>query len=200
MRAFAILLLIALGLAVYGCGNNNPPNAVETTTSGNWEATLTGGTGPAANLDFVINFSVTNTTGQSAVGLAISGFSFINAGACFQNGITATAQGGSATITTLSTGQVNGTMSLTINSLAPSTTPQGGNSLQLTADPSSGGGVAGTSNGTTATTGTLSNGVVWGVWNLSSTNSTNTGCGGTKALTGRFIMCQNATTCTIPGT
>lgn len=196
MRLLAILLLIGLGLAVYGCGYSPPANAVETTTSGNWEATLTGGRGAAADLDFVINFTVSNTTGQTAVGLAISGFSFINTGACFLNGLNTTSQGGSATITTLSTGQVNGTMSLTIISRAGPGTSQAGNGLTLTAQPPSGG-VAGTSNGTTGNIGTLSNGVVWGVWALTGS----TACtGGASQVNGTFIMCQNAATCTIPGT
>jgi hypothetical protein len=197
MRNVAFIILLALGLAVYGCGNNNPPNAVTTNTNGNWEALLSGGSGPSSQLDFVINFSVSNTTGETAQGLSITGFSFINNAECFLTGVTATTQGGSATITTQSTGQVTGSMSLTITSNAGSGTSQAGNVLQLTAQ-APGGGVSGTSNGTTSTTGTLSNGVVWGVWNLSSTDASNTSCGGTTPITGTFIMCQNAATCTIP--
>jgi hypothetical protein len=199
MRNVAFIILLALGLAVYGCGNN-PPNAVTTNTNGNWEALLSGGTGPSSQLDFVIDFSVSNTTGEAAQGLSITGFSFINNGLCFLTGVTATNQGGSATITTESTGQVTGSMSLTItsNAIEPAETTQVGNTLQLTADSSSGGGVSGTSNGTTYTTGTLSNGVAWGVWNLSSTNASNTNCGGTTPITGTFIMCQNSAACTIP--
>lgn len=201
MKKVAIPALLALLLLVCGCGSTSPPNAVTTTTSGNWEAQLTGGTGAAADLNFVINFSVTNTTGEPAQGLSISGFSFINNGPCFLTGITATRQGGSATITTLSTSQVTGSMSLTITSLAGSNTSQAGSVLQLTADPSSGGGVSGRSSGTTATSGTLSNGVVWGVWSLSSTVAANQAmCGSpTTPIQGDFIMCQNSTTCTIPG-
>ena len=199
MKKFAaILVLVALALFAYGC-SNPPPNAITTNTSGNWEAQLTGGTGAAADLNFVINFNVSFTTGQSAQPLSISGFSFINSGPCFLTGVTATDQGGSATITTLSTSQVTGSMSLTITSQATSGT-QAGNTLTLTATPSSGGGVSGTSSGTTATSGTLTEGVAWGVWNLSNTvTPSNTMCGGTTPITGTFIMCQNSTTCTIPG-
>lgn len=199
MKKVAIPALLALLLLVCGCGSTSPPNAVTTTTSGNWEAQLTGGTGAAADLNFVINFSVTNTTGEPAQGLSILGFSFINNGPCFLTGITATSQGGSATITTLSTSQVTGSMSLTITSNATSGT-QAGNTLQLTAQ-QPGGGVSGTSSGTTATSGTLSNGVVWGVWSLSSTVAANQAlCGSpTTPIQGDFIMCQNGATCTIPG-
>lgn len=197
MKKVAILILLALEFAVCGCGNNNPPNAVTTTTNGNWEAQLTGGTGPASQLNFVIDFSVTNTTGQNAQGLSITGFSFLNAGQCFLTGITATTQGGSATLTSQSTGQVTGSMSLTITSDAQTGTSQAGNVLQLTAQQPSGG-VNGTTNGTQTTNGTLSNGVAWGVWNLSSADASNTSCGGTTPIIGTFIMCQSTATCTIP--
>jgi hypothetical protein len=199
-KVAAIVVLLALAFLIYGCGSNNPPNAITTNTKGNWEALLSGGTGAAASLNFVINFSVSNTTGESAQGLSISGFSFINNGPCFLTGVTGTAQGGSATITTLSTSQVNGSMSLTISSNATSGT-QAGSVLQLTATPPAGG-VSGTSSGTPTSTGTLSNGIVWGVWNLSSSVAANQAmCGtpGPSAIMGDFIMCQNNTTCTIPG-
>ena len=201
MKKFAaIVVLLALALLVYGCGSNNPPNAITTNTSGNWEALLNGGTGAAAYLNFVINFNVSNTTGQSAQGLSISGFSFLNNGPCFLTGIRGTDQSGSATITTLSTSEVTGTMSLTVTSNATSGT-EAGSVLTLTATPP-GGGVSGTSSGTPTSTGTLSNGIVWGVWNLSSSVAANQAmCGtpGPSAITGDFVMCQNNTTCTIPG-
>lgn len=198
MKKVAILVLLALQLLMCGCASK-PPNAITTNTSGNWEANLTGGTGAAALLNFTINFSVSNTTGESAQGLSISGFSFINDGPCFLTGVSGTSQGGSATITTLSTSQVTGNMSLTITSNATSGT-QAGNTLQLTAQPP-GGGLSGTSSGTPSTTGTLSNGIVWGVWSLSSTVAANQAmCGShTTPIQGDFIMCQNNNSCTIPG-
>jgi hypothetical protein len=67
-----------------------------------------------------------------------------------------------------------------------SATPPG-NVLTLT------GNLTGTSNGTTGTTGTLSNGVVEGTWAL-------TGGQGDPSCTGggSFLMCQGAATCTVP--
>ncbi len=197
MKKVATAAMLALALVVCGCGSSAPPNAVTTNTSGNWEAQLTGGTGAAADLNFTINFSVSNTTGEAAQVLSISGFSFINDGPCFLTGVSGTSQAGSATITTLSTSQVQGGMSLTISSNATSGT-QEGNTLTLTAPPP--GGVGGMSSGTTATSGTLSNGVACGVWSLSSSVPANQAiCGSSMApITGNFVMCQNSTTCPCP--
>ena len=61
MKKVAILALLALELAVAGCGNSNTNSqGLNTTASGNWEAQLTGGTGPTSQLNFVTTFSVTN--------------------------------------------------------------------------------------------------------------------------------------------
>ena len=61
MKKLAILILLALEFAVCGCGNsNNSSNTTSTATSGNWEATLIGGTVEASKLNFVTAFSVTN--------------------------------------------------------------------------------------------------------------------------------------------
>ncbi len=196
MKKVVILVLLALLSLLCGCGKSNPPNAITTNTSGNWEAQLTGGTGAAADLNFVINFTVSNTTGESAQGLSISGFSFINDGPCFLTGVSATTQAGSATITTLSTSQVTGSMSMTITSNAASGTQQG-TVLTLTSVD----GVFGTSSGTTATSGTLSNGIVVGTWSLSSTVAANQAMCGTPTtapIQGSFIMCQNSATCVNP--
>jgi hypothetical protein len=66
MKKLAILILLALELAVCGCGNsNNSSNTTSTATSGNWEATLIGGTAEASKLNFVTAFSVTNARSPS---------------------------------------------------------------------------------------------------------------------------------------
>ena len=177
MKKLALLTLLALELAVCGCGNSTPSTTTSTTTSGNWEAQLTGGTGEASQLNFVTAFSVTNSgpLGNISVG-------FINAGKCFATGLNAETETGSATLTTNSTNQVTGTLTLTIQSITPA-----GNTLALT------GNLTGTSNGTTGTTGTLSNGVVAGIWQLTGGQG-DPSCTGT----GNFIMCQGAATCTVP--
>jgi hypothetical protein len=181
MKKLAILMLLALELAVGGCGTGPAPNVVNTTSSGFWEAQLIGGKGPASELNFVTAFSVEN------VGpLDVTSFSFINGGACFANGNNTSTQAGTASFTTnTSTGVVTGSMTFTVTSLSPA-----GNVLTLT---SPDGSLTGTSNGTTTTTGSLSNGVAVGSWTL-------TGGQGDASCTGQgtFIMCQGKNTCTTP--
>jgi hypothetical protein len=171
------LLVLALELAVCGCGNSTPSNTTNTTTSGQWEASLTGGTGEATKLGFVTQFSVTNTGP-----LTITGFGFFNNGACFAPGVNTENETGSASLVTGSTNQVTGTLTYTVTSISPP-----GNTLTLN------GNLTGTSNGTTTTTGTLSNGVVQGTWTL-------TGGAGDPSCTGdgTFLMCQGSNHCTAP--
>jgi len=176
MKKLAILILLALELAVCGCGTTSPSNQVNTQTSGNWEVQLTGGTAEASKLNFVTAFSVTNTGP-----LDITGFSFINAGVCFANGVNTSTETGTATLVTGSTDQVTGTLNFTVTSITPA-----GNTLALT------GNLTGTSNGTTGTTGTLSNGVVSGSWQLTG-GAGDSSCAGT----GTFVMCQGTSTCTV---
>lgn len=182
MKKFAILAMLALQLAVAGCGNT-PTNTVTTTTSGNWEAQLIGGTGPTSQLNFVVSFNVTDTTGTANEPLDITGIGFFNAGQCFANGNNATTESGTATLVTNSAGQVTGTLKMIITS---STT---GSVLTLN------GNVTGNSNGTTTTTGTLTNGVVTGNWTISAGASA-PGCVTPSNPT--FVMCQGTSTCTIP--
>jgi hypothetical protein len=177
MKKFALLILLALELAVCGCANNSPNTTVNTTTSGSWEVQMTGGTGEASQLNFVTTFSVLNSGP-----LTITGFSFFNTGKCFGNTVGAETETGSTTLTTSSTNTVTGPFTFTVTSATPP-----GNVLTLT------GNLTGTSNGTTGTTGTLSNGVVEGTWAL-------TGGQGDPSCTGggSFLMCQGAATCTVP--
>ena len=179
MKKLAMLALLAVGLAVCGCGNSTPKNSNTTTAGGSWEALLSGGTGAASQLNFVTTFTVTDTTGVSNQPLDITGFSFFNDGACFANGVGTSTETGTATLNTSGTNSVTGTLNFTVTSVTP-----GGNTLSLT------GNLTGTSNGTTTTTGTLSSGVVSGTWNLTGGQ----GCTGG----GTFIMCQGANTCTVP--
>ncbi len=182
MKKLAILFVLALELAVCGCGSNTPASTTTTTsTSGFWEAQLTGGTGQDSLLNFTVSFSV-NNTGP----LDITGFSFINAGSCFETGLNAETESGSTTLTTGSTGQVTGPFNLTITSATTGTV------LTLT------GNLTGTSNGTTTTTGTLSSGVVVGTWTLSPGSSADPSCTSVSANT-TFLMCQGAATCTATG-
>ena len=177
MKKLALLVLLALEISVCGCGNSTTPSTTpNTSTSGNWEVQFTGGTAEASKLDFVTAFSVTNSGS-----LTITGFSFINAGKCFANGVNGSTQSGSATLVTSSTNAVTGTLTFTVQSVTPA-----GNTLTLN------GNLTGTSNGTTGTTGTLSNGVVSGTWTLTGGQGDPSCAGG-----GSFLMCQGTTTCTV---
>ncbi|MGA2099940.1 MAG: hypothetical protein ABSG34_02500 [Candidatus Sulfotelmatobacter sp.] len=180
MKKLALMVLV-LELAVCGCGNNTRSTTVTTSTSGNWEAQMIGGMGPGLN--FVTSFTVTSTTGFTPQPLDITGFGFFNEGACFSTGNDAETETGTATLNTAGSGAVTGGLTFTVNS---TTIP--GNVLTLT----SVNGLTGTSNGTTSTTGTLTNGIVVGTWSLTSTS--NSSCAGS----GTFIMCQGTSTCTPP--
>ena len=183
MKKLAFLTLLALALAVSGCGTGPAPNVVGTSASGFWEAQLIGGTGEASKLGFVTAFNVIN------IGpLDITSFSFFNAGACFANGVKGSTEAGTASFTTnIGTGQVTGSLTYTVTSAIPV-----GNVLTLTSNVD---GLTGTSNGTTTTTGTLSNGVAVGNWTLTGSSACT---GGPPSVGGTFIMCQGKATCTIP--
>jgi hypothetical protein len=183
MKKVAILMLLALEVAVGGCGtspNTNPTTS--TAATGFWEAQLIGGTGEASKLNFVTQFNVTNTGP-----LSIKGFSFFNSGKCFANGVNGSTEAGTASLTTSTgTGQVTGALTYTVTSVLPA-----GNVLTLTTYQN---GLTGTSNGTTTTTGTLSNGVAVGTWTL-------TGGQGDPSCAvsqGTFVMCQGSNSCIAP--
>lgn len=192
MRKFAIFaLLLALELALVSCGSNTPPGVVRTTTSGNWEAQLVGGTGLGTGLNFVTTFTVTNTSGAGAEPLDITAFSFFNASPCFAVGVNPddSFQNGTATLNVTSAGQVTGTMNYAVTSKAAGNVAAG-NTLTLTsASPQ---GFTATFTGTTPTAGNINNGVVVGTWALTGP------CAGGAQPTGTFVMCQATTTCTPP--
>jgi len=174
-KLLTILLALALEFAFCACGTSPINSTVNNTeTTGNWEAQLTGGTAQASLLNFVVAFTVTNSGP-----LLISGMGFYNQSSCFGNGINLQSAAGTASFTTNNAGQVVGTLDLTVTS---NTT---GSVLTLT------GQLTGTSNGTTTTVGTLSNGVVVGTWKLTP-GPTATSC---NAGSGNFVMCQGAATC-----
>jgi hypothetical protein len=178
MKKLALVALLALEFAVCGCGTSGSPQTfTNTEATGNWEAQLSGGTDQAALLNFVTNFTVTNNGP-----LNVTGFGFFNAGSCFATGTNAESVTGTANFgTNVATNQVTGTLGLTITSTT------NGSVLTL-----KDGTLTGTSNGTTSTTGTLSNGVVVGQWSLQPGSGT-TGC---NSAQGTYILCQDKATCT----
>jgi hypothetical protein len=178
MRRLAILAVLALDFAICGCANNTPSSTTKTSTTGNWEAQLTNPTGGQASLlNFIVAFDVTNSGP-----LKINGFGFFNDNTCFAKGSSGQTENGNASFTTDATGHVTGTLTLTI------TSSSNGSVLTLTSNPD---GLTGTSNGTTTTTGTLSNGQVAGTWTLTpGANASN--CNPvTKNDGATFLMCQN---------
>lgn len=174
-KLLSIALALALEFAVCACGTSpNTSTVNNTTTSGNWEAQLTGGTAQASLLNFVVTFTVTNGGPLDVIGVG-----FFNQSDCFATGLNLETGSGTTTFTTNNAGQVTGTLSLNIKSNA------NGSVLALS------GQLTGNSNGTTTTIGTLTNGVVVGTWTLTPGSSA-TSCNGGK---GNFVMCQGAATC-----
>lgn len=181
MKKLALLFVLALELAVGGCGTSpNTSTTTFTSTNGLWEAVLLNGTGQASLLNFIVTFAV-NTTGP----LDITQFAFFNQGSCFNVGLNQTSESGTMTLNTANNGQVTGTFTLTIRSATNGTV------LKLF-----NGTVTGTSNGTTTTTGTLSNGMVTGNWSLTPGSSADKSCNSVPDSAGAtFVMCQGNTTC-----
>ena len=191
MKKLALLLVLAVELTVCGCGNPPIKTVVTTNTSGNWEAQLFSNNAPVSDLNFVTSFNITNTLNTTVANetLQITGFGFFNSGSCFDTGLSSQTTTGTATLNTNNAGQVTGSFTVVVTSLSIP-----GNVLTLTTSPN--GALTGTSNGTTTTIGTLSNGVVVGSWTLKSPNSScnNMNPNGTNT----FVMCQGAATCTPP--
>jgi len=182
MRKLAILFVLALAIAAGGCGGNTVTSTPTTSTSGNWEAQLISGTGQSSLLNFVISFNL-NQTGP----LDVTGFSFFNASSCFETGLNVETESGTATLGTTNAGTVSGPFMLTV--VAAGT----GTKLIMN------GTIAGTSNGTIYSTGSLSNGTVVGTWYLEP-GAADKGCVGIPQSQGAtFIMCQGTTTCTPTG-
>jgi hypothetical protein len=185
MKKFALFVALAFELAVCGCANNAPNTTVSTTTTGNWGAQMTGGTGEAALLNFTTQFTLTANSGVNEP-LDIVGFSFINAGECFGTAVADNREAGNATLTVSSTNTVSGSLNFTVTSAT------NGNVLTLVAPD---GGLTGTTNGSPGTVGTLSNGIAVGTWTLTSSD---TNCIPTSSVSGTFLMCQSTTQPCVP--
>jgi hypothetical protein len=194
MKKLAILMLLALELAVSGCGSSpKSTQAITTNSNSFWEATFTGqgaAADTATELTFNTQFPVSDVLGAQEP-LTITTLNFINASSnsCFSvDRDTSTAGGNYQFNTSTSTDQVTGSLTLTVTATTPP-----GNVLTLNSYQPSG--FTGISNGNiNGTTGTLSDGVVVGTWTLTGSAS----CGGSTGITGTFLMCQGATTCSPP--
>jgi hypothetical protein len=114
MKQFAVLILLVVGLALVGCGSNNPANI-----NGNWNATLMGNNN-TTSFAFGTSLAVTGVNGS----LTVTNFNFTTSSPCFVSGET---ESGSFTLNGNFSGQVHGQFGMTVQSGNPS-----GNTLTLT--------------------------------------------------------------------
>ncbi len=195
MKKLAFLTLLAIAALISSCGSNTIAPTPTSTANGNWEAVLTGGAGPAASLNFMINFNVSTTNGNGTQTLNVPYFSFINASPCFPNGA-ANVHGTAQLTNNTNTGQITGSILLTISSgsTTASSSAPASTTLTLSADPfvtPATGEIIGTAN-----SGVMTNGAVNGQWTLTSNVSGCTAGGSSAVVQPGFTMCQNASTCT----
>ncbi len=126
MKQFAVVVLLAAGLALVGCGSNskNPANI-----NGTWNATLLSN-GNTTGFNFGTSLSV-NSDGS----LNVTNFNFTTSSSCFASGET---ESGSFTLAGNFNGNVNGQFGMTVQSGTPS-----GNTLALTGTVSNGNSITG---------------------------------------------------------
>jgi hypothetical protein len=174
MAFLTLLALLMIAALLSSCGTSR----IQKLPTNNWQAQLTGGTGPAAALNFMVNFNLSLMNGSFAQAANISDFSFIKPSQCFSGSSVVV---GSVTLTNnLNTNQINGSIALTIQS-------ETGNVLTVSAVPPAGELIG------LASDGAVTNGIANGLWTLtpSSNDSSQSAC----SASGSFIMCQNATSC-----
>jgi hypothetical protein len=125
MKKLARAMLLAVGLALVGCGSNNPKSG---NINGTWTAVLTDTSGGATAFNFTTTLAVNNDGS-----LSVTNFSFSSSGQCFVSGET---ESGSFALSGNFNGNVTGQFQFKATSGSPS-----GNILTLT----------GTANGNTIT-------------------------------------------------
>jgi hypothetical protein len=114
MKQFAVLILLILGLALFGCGSSSNRSNI----NGNWNATLIG-----TNSNTPIFSFGTSITQTSNGNLSISNFQFTTNSPCFAS----ESENGSFTLSGNFNGNVTGKFGMTILSTSPT-----GNTLALT--------------------------------------------------------------------
>jgi hypothetical protein len=169
MKQVAILLLMVLMLN--GCSSTR---TLQSTTSGNWQAVMFGGTGPASGFSFITEFTV---NGNNSLNISSFQFLTVNTGGsssanCFPiNG--GTVSGSIADYVVNTNDTVTGTLTYTVSS--------GGNTLTLTGSLTGTATVTGTPPNTSTT---LTSATVTGNWSVTG----GTGCNGAG---GSFSMTQS---------
>jgi len=114
MKQFAVVILLAVGLALVGCGSNNSNPA---NINGTWNASLLSN-GNTTNFNFGTSLK-TNADGS----LSVTNFSFTTTSSCFSS----ETESGSFTLSGNTNGDVKGQFGMTVQSESPS-----GNTLALT--------------------------------------------------------------------
>jgi hypothetical protein len=186
----SLLALMAVAAALSSCGSNQIQGLPTSSISGNWEAQLTGGVGPAAALNFVTNFNLFVTNGSPTQNVNVNDFSWINTNPCFPN------PPGGVAITVLLTNNIN-TQQITGSIVITIKSPTG-SVLNLSADPNATPPTGELIATATSNNGVVTNGGVNGMWWLTpGTGPNDKQCtAGTATSPLPFVMCQNATSCT----
>ncbi len=125
MRHFTVAILLALGLALVGCGSNSSNGNI----NGNWKATLTDSSN---NPVFTFGTSL-HQNGDGTV--TVSNFTFTSASPCFKNAGTET---GSFSLAGNFNGNVSGSFGMIVDSTNPT-----GDTLTLNGNVSGGNAISG---------------------------------------------------------
>ncbi len=115
-RSIGVFLLIAMGLAMVGCGSNGSNS---TNINGNWSASMSTSQGGPTIYSFTTTFSEV-----SGGGLSITNFTLTSGGSCFVSG--ETTETGSFTLSGNFSGDVTGTFGMTITGSGNTLTLKGG--------------------------------------------------------------------------
>jgi hypothetical protein len=190
MKQLAFLTLLAIAVVLSSCGSNHIQELPTSSISGNWEAQLTGGTGPASALNFLINFNLFVTNGSPTQNVNVNSFAWINANPCFPAAPQVKAPAVHLT-NNINTQQITGSIVFSITSPT-------GSVLNLSADPNATPPTGELLATATSSSGVVTNGAVNGMWWLTpGTGPSDKVCtAGTESNPLPFIMCQNATSCT----
>ena len=139
-KSIGVFVLIALGLAMVGCGSNGSNS---TNINGNWSASMTSSPSGPTIYAFTTTF-----TEVSSGGLDITNFTLTSGGSCFVSG--QTTESGSFTLSGDFNGNVKGTFGMTITGSGNTLMLQGGvgNNNMLTGNWSVTGSTGCTGNGT----------------------------------------------------
>jgi hypothetical protein len=194
MLAFlSLLVLSAIAVVLSSCGSNQIQELPTSSISGNWEGQLTGGTGGASALNFLMTFNLFVTNGSPPQHVNVTAFSWINTNPCFSNPPNGVSAPTTQLTNNINTQQITGSIVWTVG-VAP------GNILNFSADPTAAPPTGELIATATSANGTVTNGAVNGKWWLTPGTSFPSGLkactAGSESAPLPFVMCQGATSCT----